>query len=420
MRPGQKILCSCDWLGLSLRLSGEVKPIEGYIWREYSATNVWNKRRILYTEDGDKVLTLLNEPRSCKEKSPDGKPTGILAKNAALLEIENEWLYHGGGYWRILDTLRSSVFFEVIGISRLDLCVDFVPTKSQATTIDKLYNGKYYVVGKRNGSDFWSRNKNPKLKEQWLNREIPHNQSWGHKTSAIKWKLYYKSKELLDAMGGNFYDKPYIVDMWRINGLDTSNVWRLEVSLKHLNDYSIYGHPITLDWLDSNQLELFCQMYNQRFQIRKKQGHKDRSNDDEVKFLPIPKIQQTFQRNDPKTKRQHNGRITLLRHLVQSLDEEQVLLDSVSRNAVFDHIASILNRDNLHNYFLAITGQWFDEWVATKDEQAAGSQVVDIPKPQANADILPNENADTYNPDTEKRYWESVGVKVKRDLNLFG
>lgn len=405
----QKILCSCDWLGLSLRLSGEVKPIEGYIWREYSATNVWNKRRILYTEDGDKVLTLLNEPRSA-----------IIAKNAALLEIENEWLYHGGGYWRILDTLRSSVFFEVIGISRLDLCVDFVPTKYQSDTIDNLYNGKYYVVGKRNGSNFWSRNKNPKLQADWLNREIPHNQSWGHKTSAIKWKLYYKSKELLDAMGGKFYDKPYIVDMWRINGLDTSNVWRLEVSLRHLNDYSIYGHPITLDWLDSNQLELFCQMYNQRFQIRKNQGHKDRSNDDEVEFLPIPEIEKTFERNDPKSKRQHNGRITLLRHLVQSLDDEQVLLDSVSRNAVFDHIASILNRDNLHNYFLAITGQWFDEWVATKDQQAAGTQEVDIPKPQANADILPNENADIYNPDTEKRYWESVGAKVKRDFGLFG
>lgn len=409
MTPEQKILCSCDWLGLSLRLSGEVKPIEGYVWREYSATNVWNKRRILYTEDGDKVLTLLNEPRSA-----------IIAKNAALLEIENEWLYHGGGYWRILDTLRSSVFFEVIGISRLDLCVDFVPTKSQSATIDSLYNGKYYVVGKRNGSNFWSRNKNPKLQADWLNREIPHNQSWGHKTSAIKWKLYYKSKELLDAMGGKFYDKPYIVDMWRVNGLDTSNVWRLEVSLKHLNDYSIYGHPITLDWLDSNQLELFCQMYNQRFQIRKNQGHLDRSNDDEVEFLPIPKIEKTFERNDPKSKRQHNGRITLLRHLVQSLDDEQVLLDSVSRNAVFDHIASILNRDNLHNYFLAITGQWFDEWVATKDEQAAGTQVVDIPKPQTNGDILPNEKAEIYNPDTEKRYWEAVGAKVKRDLNLFG
>lgn len=409
MNPEQKILCSCDWLGLSLRLSGEVKPIEGYIWREYSATNVWNKRRILYTEDGDKVLTLLNEPRSA-----------IIAKNAALLEIENEWLYHGGGYWRILDTLRSAVFFEVIGISRLDLCVDFVPTKSQSDTIDNLYNGKYYVVGKRNGSNFWSRNKNPKLQADWLNREIPHNQSWGHKTSAIKWKLYYKSKELLDAMGGKFYDKPYIVDMWRINGLDTSNVWRLEVSLKHLNDYSIYGHPITLDWLDSNQLELFCQMYNQRFQIRKNQGHLDRSNDDEVEFLPIPKIEKTFQRNDPQSHRQHNGRITLLRHLVQSLDDEQVLLDSVSRNAVFDHIASILNRDNLHNYFLAITGQWFDEWVATKDEEAAGTQQLDIPKPQTNADILPNENADVYNPDTEKRYWKDVGAKVKRDLNLFG
>ena len=190
--------------------------------------------------------------------------------------------------------------------------------------------------------------------------------------------------------------------------------------MKHLNDYSIYGHPITLDWLENNQLELFCQMYNQRFQIRKNQGHLDRSNDDAVKFLPIPNLIPTFQRNEPKTNRQHNGRITLLRHLVQSLDDEQVLLDSVSRNAVYDHIYSILNRDNLHNYFLAITGQWFDEWVATKDEQAGGTQICDIPKPLANDDIKPNENADIYNPDTEKRYWETIGAKVNRDLNLFG
>lgn len=408
MAEQQKILCSCDWLGLSLRLNGEVKPIKGHVWREYSATNVWNKRWILYTEEGDKVLTLLYDPRS-----------SIISSKAALLEIENEWLYHGGGYWKILDTLRNSVFFEVIGISRLDLCVDFVPTKYQSKTIDNLYNGKYYVVGKRNGSDFWSRNKNKKLKDDWLDRVIPHNQSWGHKTSAIKWKLYYKSKELLDAMGGKFYDKPYIVDMWRINGLDTSNVWRLEVSLKHLNDYSIYGHPITLDWLDSNQLELFCQMYNQRFQIRKNQGHLDRSNDDAVKFLPIPNLIPTFQRNEPKTSRQHNGRITLLRHLVQSLDNEQVLLDSVSRNAVFEHISSILDRDNLHNYFLAITGQWFDEWVASKDEQAAGTQVLDIPRPQINSDILPNPNADNFDPSTEKRYWENIAAKIQRDMNFF-
>ena len=110
----QELLLNCDWLGLSLHLAGEPKPVDGYIWREYTATNVWNKRRVLWTEDGDRVLTLLSEPRSA-----------IISKSAALCEIENEWLYHGGGHQRILDVLEKSVYFNITGISRLDLAVDF-------------------------------------------------------------------------------------------------------------------------------------------------------------------------------------------------------------------------------------------------------------------------------------------------------
>lgn len=406
-RREQKILCSVDWLGLSLRLAGEVKPIPGFVWREYSVTNVWNKRRILYTDEGDKVLTLLSEPRS-----------SIISASAGLVEIENEWLYHGGGYKKILETLYKSVFYEVLGISRLDLCVDFQPTKEQSDIIENLANDSLYVVGKQNGSGFWSTNTNQKINEYWLRRRIKHQQSWGHKTSAIKWKLYFKTKELLDAVGGGFYAKPYIVDMWREHGLDISNVWRLEVSMKHLNDYTIYGHPINLEWLEDNQIELFCQMYNSRFQIAKNQGHKDRTNDQRVEFLPLPNIFKTFERNEPKSHRQRNGRITLLRHLVASLDDEQVLLDKTSREAVYEHIDSIIQRDNLGNYFMAVTGKWFDNWVADKEDEADGSMRLDIARPAYNGDIAPNPHADDYDPTTEQNYWKNVSRKVSRDLGL--
>lgn len=401
----QELLLNCDWLGLSLHLAGEPKPIDGYIWREYTATNVWNKRRVLWTEDGDRVLTLLSEPRSA-----------IINKSSALCEIENEWLYHGGGHQRILDVLEKSVYFNITGISRLDLAVDFCPDETQKEIIFGLADGQYYVGGKTNRVPWWSKVMNEKIHPMWNGKNIPYDQSWGHKTTDIKWKLYYKTKELLDAGGGKFMMKPYIVDQWRLHGMDVRNVWRVEVSVKKCNNYLLYGNRLDLGQIEANFEELFRQLYQSRFQIRMNEGHKDKTNDRQITFLPIDRISYTLQKRHPETERQHNGRITLLRHLITSLDDEQVLLDRTSRENVYDHIYKIIERDNLGNYFMAMTGTWFDEWVAQKDKEAAGSESVEIEKPIMNADIKPNPKADEYDPTTEQTYWKYIKDKVQRDL----
>lgn len=375
----QPLLYNVDWLGISLRLAGEVKPIDGYVWREYTATNVWAKRWILYSNDGDKILTLLFEPRST-----------LINSQFALVEIENEWLYHGGGYPSILELLNKSVFYEVMGLSRLDLCVDFCPTPAQKSIILGLADGEYYVGGKQSGSGFWSTSNNEKLSPMWNRKKIPHCQSWGHKTSDIKWKLYYKTKELLDAGGGKFMSKPYIIDQWRIHDMDITNVWRLEVSIKHLNNYSVYGHPVNLDWLYSSGGDVFVQMYNNRFKVKCNEGHRDRSNDKEVTFLPLPDTMKAFVRNEPKGSREHSGRITLLRHLVASLDDEQVLFDKPSRLDVFSHIYSLIERDNLQNYFYSMTGMWYDEFIAMKENESQGKQAHDVSKKPLFDDLKPN------------------------------
>ena len=347
----QTYLSFIDWLGLSLRLNSDPIDIAGYQWREYTPTNVWGKRRVLWTDDGDRVLTLLSEPRS-----------RIISSNAALLEVENEWLYHGLGPDGILDVLLRSCFFEILGISRLDLAVDFVPTEFQAQVIEGLASGEYYIGGKQNGSGFWSVPHNEKLNAAWNGRRIPHSTSWGHKTSAIKWKLYYKTKELLDAGGGQFMEKPYIVDHWRMNEFDISNVWRLEVSMHHLNDYKIYGNKIDLQELVDHRVDLFLSMYNSRFQVRKNEGHKDKSNDTAITFLGLPDNRRNVTRAEPKKLAEHSGRITLLRHLVASLDDEHVLLDATTRRDVLEHIAKVLRRDRLDNYFHAMVGKWYEQW----------------------------------------------------------
>lgn len=401
----QELLLNCDWLGLSLHIAGEPKPIKGYIWREYSATKVWGKRRVLWTEDGDRVLTLLSEPRSA-----------IISRSAALCEIENEWLYHGGGHQKILDILEQSIFYNITGVSRLDLAVDFCPTETQKDIIFGLSDGTYYVGGKEHRVPWYDKIRNPKLHPMWQGKTIPYDQSWGHKTTDIKWKLYYKSKELLDAGGGKFMMKPYIVDQWRLHNMDISNVWRVEVSIKKCNNYLLYDNRLDISNIENNFEELFRQLYQSRFQVKLNEGHKDRSNDRQVTFLPIDKIEYTLAKRDPQTDRQHNGRISLMRHLVQSLDDEQVLLDRISRENVYNHIYKIIEHDNLNNYFQTMTGFYFEEWVAKKDGEAEGSEVVDIEKPIMNADIKPNPKAEEYDERTEKRYWDMIGEKVQREL----
>lgn len=280
----------------------------------------------------------------------------------ALLEIDNEWLYHGTGTEEILEKLSKSFFFEIVGISRLDLALDFCPTEEQRSIIDELSSGDAYVQGKQNGSDFWSVNTNEKLNPMWTGRRIRHQLSWGHKTSSIRWKLYYKTKELLDAGGGQFMDKPYIVDQWRARDMDISNVWRLEVSLHHLNDYNLYGQRIDLDVLKYQRASLFMSLYNSRFKVRKNEGHKDRTNDKIIDFLPIEKLESNIKKAEPKTMKEHHGRITLLRHLAASLDDEHVYLDKLSREAVLEHMSKIIQRDHLQNYFYIMVGKWFEEY----------------------------------------------------------
>ena len=384
MRPEeaqQTLILTLDWLGLSLRLLSDPKPIEGFKWCEYSATNVWAKRRVLWTDEGDRVLTLLSEPRS-----------SVISSNAALMEVENEWLYHGGGVDRVMSTLLQSCYYEVLGISRLDLAVDFVPNGLQTDVIQGLSEGRFYVSGKRNGSGFWSTNtavyddvtsvidgvkvvekvlRDPQpLAARWLGRPIPHCQSWGHKTSAIKWKLYYKSKELWDAGGGRFMMKPYIADQWRIYGLDISDVWRLEVSVKHCNDYTIYGRPLDLEAVRRHPDEIFCSLLNSRWQVCRNEGHKDRTNDERIGFFSGLDGVRFLGRRESKTHAEHHGRITLLRHLVQSLEDEHILLDAPSRRDCVSHIMKLVRRDNLQNYFAAMVGKSVEEYIESIENDA--------------------------------------------------
>jgi len=349
---GQKCLLNTDWMGLSLIIDSEIKGApKGHQWREYeNGTNVWKTRRVLYSDRGDKVCTLLSNPKS-----------RLIDKRCALLEIENEWLYHGIGVRGIEQMLTDVCLFNVRGMSRMDLAVDFVPTADQVEVIERLAKNEYRVQGKCNMVPWWTTMKGAWVPKQYAGRFMPYDVSWGHKTSDVKWKVYYKSKELKDAAGGIGWDKPYIVDQWREAGFDITNVWRLEVSIKNCNGIMYNGHKLTQDVWGNHTVALMRDLYSSRFVVRKNEGHKDKKNDTIVDFLPIEGSGLVRCRTYDG-EREHHGRIALLRMLVQSLDDDQVLLDEESREGVFEHIRAIIRRDALQNYFKGMVGDYFEVW----------------------------------------------------------
>lgn len=322
----------------------------GYVWCHYTSTNVWNSRWALFNEYGEKVFTLLFQPRS-----------SIINSDRALFEVANEWLYHGIGIKGVLSLLRQMCDYEIMGISRFDLAADFNPTADQHSTIVNLARGEYYVQGKQQRVPWWTSRKSDYMPESF-GREFPFCQTWGHKTSSVKWKLYYKSKELKDEAKGVGWSKPYIVDMWREVGLDENDVWRLEVSVHGSNGFDFMREKLTFERFYHSGSDLFQALYTSRFTIREAQGHADRSNDRIIPFLPVGKLSDAFKVRRREVEVEHNGSLSLLRHLVADIMTEQVLLNEPVREQLLETIEVVIERDGLHRYFRSIVGNEFDSW----------------------------------------------------------
>lgn len=347
----QVLPLSVDWLGLSLRMQSPIVGCPaGYTWAKYGETGVWYCRWALYNEYGDKVFTILFSPRS-----------RIIHAAQALLEVSNEWLYHGIGIRGVLRLLGEVCRYTITGISRLDLACDFVPTESQCETIIGLDRRTHYVAGKRNGSGFWSSSGGSCINHRWMGY-CPHDMNWGHKTSNVKWKLYYKSKELRDEAGGVGWSKPYIVDMWRECGMDETNVWRLEVSLRNCNTFDFLGEPLTFERFMHNTSALYQSLYTSRFDVRLNQHHKDKTNDARVPFLPVGSLHDGFHVHREKHLVEHNSANTLLRHLYTDCNTEEVLLNEGVREATLGAMEKIIEAGGMQRYFYAMAGEEFESW----------------------------------------------------------
>lgn len=354
----QPIEINVDWLALTIRIPLEIdwntiEPPDNWRFRVLGGTAVWNVRVLVLTADGEKIATILCSPRN----------TQIFEPNVALIEIANEWLYHGIGWQGILEKLSINLSFEVLGISRADVCCDFTPTETQRHIIFGLRTKEYQVGGKENGAGFNSVNPSSKYKgilADWtLDRNIPHQQSWGHKTSDIKWKLYYKSRELL--VDG---DKPYIRDAWERCGLDVKDVWRLECSMHYPHRLLLAGRPVSYEVFNAEWPSLMRSMYQSRFKVQFITGKADKSKEPFVSFIPaLDEVCADVRCRPPLGSKTRYGRITLLRHLIKSLNDEQVLLNDTAREGVMWLVDNLVQEDNLDEYFERITTLPVADWI---------------------------------------------------------
>ena len=145
--------------------------------------------------------------------------------------------------------------------------------------------------------------------------------------------------------------------------MDVANVWRLEVSIKHGNEYLSAAGDITVENVLTRLDDIISDCYNGRFVVRRNQGHKDKTNDEFVPFLSTEKCVSGFRRRHPKAMALSDAHITLLRHLVAACDEPSVYCDVAVRDATLSSVKQIVEVDGLERYFKRVKGVSVDAWM---------------------------------------------------------
>ena len=314
------MVVNIDWFSFSvlLALSDEEKAHgislrcpDGYQMVEYSGTNLYKNRHILYSQYGDKVLTLLTTPHS-----------KIIKPESMFVEVANRWLYCDFSF--VVTLLQQIHSYSFQSLSRLDICCDFNPSVSQWDVIEGLQDSRYYVTGKREGSMFFTIHTADNLR---LKRNA-HCMSWGSKSTNIKWKLYNKTLEVCEVApnGKRYINKPYIWQMWLDNQLDPQQVWRLEVSIMGASSYKWRGEHLTWDVMQQHKFTpLYWDLTAYRFLVRANEGHKNRGHDTIMPFLDIPATDHYRLRPaDPKGDRPHDDHAVSVRAAMKELERPEV------------------------------------------------------------------------------------------------
>lgn len=356
---------NCDWLSFSGQMIlGEHETVnepeiccpDGYRLELLDGTNVYRYRACLYDHRGRKVLTALWCPKS-------------RAFNARLItfEVANYWLYSNNLY-KVVDLSYTIHNYTFLCPTRYDIAVDFDLNKRQRQILNWLWLNKAYVSRKDEGSFWWHKE---------VDEPFPHQFNYGSKKSNFKWKLYNKSKEL--KIGSKKPDKPYIWHEWDAAGFVITNVWRLEISVNKFSGLTVNGYKIELESLVSSAfiMQFFGELYKARFNVRKKQGHTRKSNDEEIDLLRWPIKGLTV-----RTRQSQGGKVearatTQMMKLCDVLESPMAAMDYGLFRQVSGALVTMVARYHLQDYFQVVKGMSVNHYIKQL-QSSAGSGIVNL------------------------------------------
>lgn len=370
MTLSQIVLPNLDWLAWSVRLSSP-EPIfvcpPGQRLEMLPGNNIFARRAILYNQDGEKLLTMLWHPHS---SLIDPMLMTVQASNWSLYDI----------FYDYMELLRQVVDCDFNSMSRIDVCMDFVPDSRQMKIIRKLAAGSAYVQGKREGSVWWHDSEFKGTVTQF-----PHCLSWGSKCTAIRSKLYFKSRELGLLSGDGSALKPYIVAEWQHYGLDVKCVWRLEFSITSASEFCHEGRLLTLDevmtwdWIHG----VASAMLNRRFVVRERTGARSRGHNDDpiLQFLKFDRDAVYLRKREREARAFDPSNVKLLRTLLRQLESPLSLMSDSVFNSLAESVAEVVASAHLDSYFQAKFGMTPSDYCCKVYESGGTGIVAKEPDP---------------------------------------
>ena len=225
---------SIDWLTFNIKLKDINDPFirdEGiYAEERECGTNIFKRVKDFYNTRDELIFTIVFQPHS-----------KIIKADFGQLQIANKWLYVGN-----LPKLVYKIFFqsnfELVNISRIDLCTDFfnfVDTYKPLSFIQDVAKGNVIKVNP-SSVNFWGKTGDYTIDY--------HAMNIGDRESTFNFKLYNKTKELEEK-----HEKGYIKTKWykKLKGYEElikmkekPTIWRLEVSIKDWNKIKIDGKKV--------------------------------------------------------------------------------------------------------------------------------------------------------------------------------
>ena len=188
--------------------------------REYG-TPQYKEMFTLMTPDNEPFIEIRRSPYSVKSEN------GIFEKNSCHIRLSNRTCYLPDPVGILRKFLLENKI-ELVGITRVDVCLDFTHFDNGDNPQKFLKDYLKGIYAKINQGNISAHGKDTWKERAW------NSLSWGSEKSMIRTKMYLKSLELKETK-----DKPYIRAAWKAAELTesdslqgiTEDIWRVEFSI---------------------------------------------------------------------------------------------------------------------------------------------------------------------------------------------